>query len=87
MIDITTLSWRRLGPARLLSPPSTTGSCAARRVAISKSAVWDRFEDPINVVIVDEFHHAAAPSYRRLLDRLEPDELLGLTATPERMDA
>jgi superfamily II DNA or RNA helicase/HKD family nuclease len=40
-----------------------------------------------DVVIVDEFHHAAAPSYRRLLDRLDPDELLGLTATPERMDA
>jgi superfamily II DNA or RNA helicase/HKD family nuclease len=40
-----------------------------------------------DVVIVDEFHHAAAPSYRRLLDRLEPGELLGLTATPERMDA
>ena len=40
-----------------------------------------------DVVIVDEFHHAAAPSYRRLLERLEPGELLGLTATPERMDA
>ena len=43
--------------------------------------------DDFDVVIVDEFHHAAAPSYRRLLDRLDPDELLGLTATPERMDA
>ena len=40
-----------------------------------------------DIVIVDEFHHAAAPSYRRLLDRLEPRQLLGLTATPERMDA
>ena len=40
-----------------------------------------------DVVIVDEFHHAAAPSYRRLLDHLDPRELLGLTATPERMDA
>ena len=40
-----------------------------------------------DVVIVDEFHHAAAPSYRRLLDRVDPQELLGLTATPERMDA
>jgi HKD family nuclease len=40
-----------------------------------------------DVVIIDEFHHAAAPSYRRLLDRLEPEELLGLTATPERMDS
>lgn len=39
-----------------------------------------------DVVIVDEFHHAAASSYERLLTRLRPRELLGLTATPERSD-
>lgn len=39
-----------------------------------------------DVVVVDEFHHAAAASYDRLLKRLEPVELLGLTATPERLD-
>jgi len=39
-----------------------------------------------DVVIVDEFHHAAAPTYEALLDRVEPLELLGLTATPERAD-
>ena len=39
-----------------------------------------------DVVIVDEFHHAAAPSYRALLDHVQPVELLGLTATPERSD-
>jgi superfamily II DNA or RNA helicase len=39
-----------------------------------------------DVVIVDEFHHAAAASYDRLLKRLQPIELLGLTATPERAD-
>jgi hypothetical protein len=38
------------------------------------------------VVIVDEFHHAAASSYRRWLDHLRPQLLLGLTATPERAD-
>ncbi len=43
--------------------------------------------DHFDVVIVDEFHHAAAASYTRLLDHLEPVELLGLTATPERSDA
>jgi superfamily II DNA or RNA helicase len=42
--------------------------------------------DQFDVVIVDEFHHAAAPSYERLLRHLEPTELLGLTATPERAD-
>ncbi|MYA39661.1 MAG: DUF3427 domain-containing protein [Acidimicrobiia bacterium] len=39
-----------------------------------------------SVVIVDEFHHAAAASYRALLDHLRPKHLLGLTATPERAD-
>ena len=39
-----------------------------------------------DVVIIDEFHHAAATSYTRLLDHLRPQELLGLTATPERAD-
>ena len=39
-----------------------------------------------DVVIVDEFHHAAAPSYEALLEHLNPVELLGLTATPERAD-
>ena len=39
-----------------------------------------------DVVIVDEFHHAAAASYRRWLDHLTPKLLLGLTATPERAD-
>jgi superfamily II DNA or RNA helicase/HKD family nuclease len=39
-----------------------------------------------DVVIVDEFHHAAAPSYMSLLEHVQPIELLGLTATPERAD-
>jgi superfamily II DNA or RNA helicase/HKD family nuclease len=43
--------------------------------------------DAFDVVIVDEFHHAAAPTYRKMLERLKPKILLGLTATPERTDA
>ena len=35
---------------------------------------------------MDEFHHAAAPTYRRLIDHFRPKFLLGLTATPERTD-
>jgi superfamily II DNA or RNA helicase/HKD family nuclease len=38
------------------------------------------------VVVVDEFHHAQATTYRRILNHLNPRELLGLTATPERGD-
>ena len=37
-------------------------------------------------MVIDEFHHAEAASYRRLLDHVQPIELLGLTATPERGD-
>jgi superfamily II DNA or RNA helicase len=43
-------------------------------------------EDAFDVVVIDEFHHAEARTYRRLLDHLRPTELLGLTATPERAD-
>jgi superfamily II DNA or RNA helicase len=37
-------------------------------------------------LVLDEFHHAAARSYRRLIGYFEPRFLLGLTATPERTD-
>lgn len=42
--------------------------------------------EAFDVVIVDEFHHAAAPTYQKLLDHFRPRVLLGLTATPERTD-
>ena len=37
-------------------------------------------------IVVDEFHHAAAPTYQKLMTYYQPKILLGLTATPERMD-
>lgn len=42
--------------------------------------------DHFDVVVIDEFHHADAATYRRIIDYFRPTELLGLTATPERMD-
>lgn len=42
--------------------------------------------DFYDYIIVDEFHHAAAPTYQKLLEYYKPKILLGLTATPERMD-
>lgn len=42
--------------------------------------------DFYDFIIVDEFHHAAAKSYQDLLQYFKPHILLGLTATPERMD-
>ena len=42
--------------------------------------------DYFDFIVVDEFHHAAAASYQKLLDHYQPSILLGLTATPERLD-
>lgn len=42
--------------------------------------------DHFDVVIVDEFHHAAARTYSQILDWIRPQHLIGLTATPERAD-
>jgi superfamily II DNA or RNA helicase/HKD family nuclease len=37
-------------------------------------------------LVIDEFHHAEAKSYRKLFELLEPQQVVGLTATPERAD-
>ena len=42
--------------------------------------------DYFDYVIIDEFHHAVTDQYRRIVDYFQPQFLLGLTATPERMD-
>ncbi|EIJ78317.1 DNA/RNA helicase [Bacillus methanolicus PB1] len=42
--------------------------------------------DEFDLIIVDEFHHAAADSYQRVLEYFNPQFLLGITATPERND-
>ena len=53
-----------------------------------KSQGFDERTSPefYDFIIVDEFHHAAAPSYQRLLEYYKPKIMLGLTATPERLD-
>jgi superfamily II DNA or RNA helicase/HKD family nuclease len=42
--------------------------------------------DHFDIIVIDEFHHATAATYRRVIDHFQPKQLLGLTATPERMD-
>ncbi|MFF9759361.1 MULTISPECIES: DUF3427 domain-containing protein [Streptomyces] len=42
--------------------------------------------DHFDVIVIDEFHHGTSPTYRKIVDHFKPMELLGLTATPERMD-
>lgn len=54
--------------------------------SFSRVRLSDFPADYFDVVIIDEFHHAEASSYRSILEHLAPIELLGLTATPERAD-
>ena len=42
--------------------------------------------DHFSVIVIDEFHHAEAATYKKVIDHFTPKELLGLTATPERGD-
>jgi superfamily II DNA or RNA helicase len=54
---------------------------------LSRPQHLERFApDHFDYVVVDEFHHAAADTYRRLIEYFRPGFLLGLTATPERTD-
>ncbi|MBA2943569.1 DUF3427 domain-containing protein [Paenibacillus sp. CGMCC 1.16610] len=54
---------------------------------LSRDGVLEKFTpDYFDYIIVDEFHHAEASTYRRVIDYFKPKFLLGLTATPDRMD-
>lgn len=55
-------------------------------MASQQKAFEELPEDFYDYIIVDEFHHAAAPTYQFVLSHFKPQILLGLTATPERMD-
>ena len=43
-------------------------------------------KDYFDYIVIDEFHHAVNDQYRRIIEYFEPKFLLGLTATPDRMD-
>ncbi|GAA2110222.1 DEAD/DEAH box helicase [Microlunatus panaciterrae] len=66
--------------------PSGWAHVFASVQSLSAARVRGLPTDAYEVVVIDEFHHAAAPSYQALLEHLRPTELLGLTATPERTD-
>lgn len=57
----------------------------ATNVTMSKTLDLFR-KDEFDYIIIDECHHAAAETYKRIISYFEPEFLLGLTATPERMD-
>jgi superfamily II DNA or RNA helicase len=66
--------------------PRTFDHVFASIQTLNAADLSDLPPDYFDVVIIDEFHHAAAESYERLLRHVAPKELLGLTATPERSD-
>lgn len=91
-------AYRRL--LRELDPEATVGWYSDAGADLSATLVFasvaklarephlDRLRsEHFDYVVVDEVHHAAADSYRRILDALHPGFLLGLTATPDRADA
>jgi superfamily II DNA or RNA helicase/HKD family nuclease len=54
---------------------------------LSRNTHLERFSPHhFDYIVIDEFHHAAAATYRRLLAYFSPRFLLGLTATPDRSD-
>lgn len=43
-------------------------------------------KDDFDLIVIDEFHHAVAKTYSRIIEYFEPKFLLGITATPDRLD-
>ena len=54
---------------------------------LARKAHLSRFKpEHFDYIVIDEFHHAPADTYRRVIDHFTPNFLLGLTATPRRND-
>ncbi len=54
---------------------------------LSSRKLWEQVKSRFyDYMVIDEAHHGTADSYRPVFDRFSPEILLGLTATPERMD-
>ncbi len=82
---------------RRLWPEATTGLFLAEvrdsdehNIAGSVQGIAERLGDfpptAFDYLIIDEAHHAAAPTYKRILGYFRPAFVLGLTATPDRAD-
>ena len=69
-----------------VEPKTLTHLFASKDLLNNRLDELDLTEDFFDYIIFDEVHHIAADSYRKILDRFKPKILLGLTATPERMD-
>ncbi|MDN5939832.1 MAG: DUF3427 domain-containing protein, partial [Salinisphaera sp.] len=68
------------------APGQTEHLFATIQTLFNRDWVTAYGKDHYRYVVIDEGHHAAARSYRGILDAISPEILLGLTATPERTD-
>ena len=67
--------------------PSNLDNLFVSVQTMNSQELWKRLPvDYYQYIVVDETHHAAADSYAEALETFKPKVLLGLTATPERMD-
>lgn len=59
----------------------------ASKDTLRNNEILTKFKrDEFDYIIIDEVHHGHAPSYKNILNYFEPKFLLGITATPDRMD-
>ena len=66
---------------------SDTDAVFAMIQTLGRGENLSRFDpDHFDYIVVDEFHHGMAPTYRKVINHFRPRFMLGLTATPERMD-
>lgn len=68
------------------SPTYSGGVTFATWQSVVGAAARDSLARRFSVVVVDEAHHAPAPAYRSLIGSLDPNFLIGMTATPWRGD-
>src|SRR3569833_2345170 len=85
-------TWEGVFPDKVLGAYECDGGDQADIVfasvqTLSRQRHLARFRpDHFDYIVVDEFHHAAAQTYRKILTHFQPRFMLGLTATPDRLD-
>lgn len=65
---------------------ATSPSVVVQTYAFMHRHYYKIESERFNYIVVDEAHHAAAAGMRRVLEHFNPENLIGLTATPERFD-
>lgn len=91
ILDVAVSEFEAVFEAEVVIKHAKHSLSEINQVNIGTIQLFSRHLDEIatsnfDYVIIDEFHHAAAKSYRRLIEKTAPKFLLGLTATPFRGD-